>query len=194
MIRLSVAALGCVLAGSAAAELIGFGNDYKMLFERHAAEVQQPEPGRVVLELPGPVIVERIGKADGAPGYRGRDESGLGAAACILDGLIEASVLDRHCPGLLTPQERRILDAMTRAMARYTGANVVPQVDVRDVAPRLQALLQSRAAALDVVCPGAETADQDLAARLKAVVGPGGIKAVKLTMTKPRLAVMEPCK
>lgn len=192
MMRALAAAL-LLSAPPLSAEVAGFAPDYAGLFARHQAQVADQGFGRRVLELPGPVLVYEMTAADGSRAYRGLDQSGLGAAGCVFDQLVTATVVAGVCDGLIGARERTTLDAMTRAMARFTGANTHPPVPVQEVEPRLHAAIRDRAARLRIACPDPGAPVQGAAELLRAMTAKGGIAAVKRALKQPRLPVMAPC-
>ncbi|MDQ2093825.1 hypothetical protein [Rhodalgimonas zhirmunskyi] len=182
-----------LLAGPVRADVAGFENDYRALFTSHAGRVQQPAPGMRVLEMPGPVIIYEDTASDGTRHYRAEDHSGRGAAGCMFDALIDATVIAGLCPDMLDATSSAQLDAMTRAMARFVAANAAPPLPVRAVEPRLRSVVRERAARIRVRCPAPVSGVQDNRARLQAMLRPGGIGALKRALAMPRLPVMQPC-
>lgn len=194
-----LAALLCLLAwsGWAQAEQLvedkkGFYLDIPAIFARHQAEVMTPTPGRRVLELSGPVIVTEISDSLGRY-YTAEDQSGLGAAGCVLNVLVEITAAAQLCPDLFSGAEQLVLTAQLRRAAAFFGQNAEPRQGRLDTSNRLRhAVRKAVDAAASQACPDPD-AQIDWLRFARLVASGDGRTALDRTFSKPRLPVFEPC-
>ena len=183
-----IAALALLCAQPAAAQGV-FANDYELIFEQNAAQIERrvAEDGATIEEiaLEGGVTVQRRLNAD-KPVYLSFDRSETGAVGCVMGILMQFQKTAEACPAKVSEEQKKRLSSALVRVGVFYAQNRVPKIAEGQMITEI-----ARQGKIGGSCSQLE--DPDYREFFDGVLTDDLTQTLDLLLAVPRLPVVNPC-